>query len=263
MTAAPETLVHPTAVVMPGAELGAGVLVGPYAVIEPGVEVGDGCRIGPHVHLLGRTYLGRDCRLHAHVVVGDEPQDLKFEGERLPVRIGDRAVLREHATVHSPTSERSGETVVGAEAMLMVSAHVGHNASLGDRAILVNNSCLGGHASVGEGAIISGGAMVHQYCRVGRLALLGGGTMAVRDVPPFALVTGSYPSRLRGPNTVGLRRAEVAEPTRNRIRRAFQVLREEGPDATIAAVAANDWDDAELAELVAFLATTERGVVWR
>lgn len=256
--AAAERAIHPTAIVMPGAELGAGVEVGAYAVIEPGVEVGAGCRIGPFVHLLGRTTIGPDCVLGTGTVLGGLPQDLKYRGERTRVRIGARVRMHEHVTVHRAVGE--GETVVEDGAMLMTGSHVGHNARLGAGATLVNCAALAGHSTMGERSVMSAYCGIHQHGRVGRLTLVTGAQVVSLDAPPFSIVTGSHPTRWRAPNLVGLRRAGFSSEERSAIRRAlFRVFAgDEG--ARAAAAALRDDPSAAVREIAEFVLTSKRGV---
>lgn len=256
--AAAERAIHPTAIVMPGAELGAGVEVGPYAVIEPGVEVGDGCRIGPHVHLLGRTVLGPGCEIGTGSVLGGVPQDHKYRGERTWVRIGARVKMHEHVTVHRATG--TGETVVEDDALLMVGSHVGHNARLGAGATLVNCAALAGHAVVGEKSILSAYCGVHQFGRVGRLTLVTGAQVVSLDAPPFSIVTGSHPTRWRAPNTIGLRRAGFSSEERAAVRQALFRAFSGAESARAVAAELQSHPLAPVRELAEFVLASKRGV---
>jgi UDP-N-acetylglucosamine acyltransferase len=256
--AAAERAIHPTAIVMPGAELGPGVEVGPYAVIEPGVEVGAGCRIGPHVHLLGRMTLGPECEIGTGSVLGGVPQDHKYKGERTRVRIGARVKMHEHVTVHRATGE--GETVVEDGALLMVGSHVGHNARLGAGATLVNCAALAGHAVVGEKSILSAYCGVHQFGRVGRLTLVTGAPVVSLDAPPFSIVTGSHPTRWRAPNTIGLRRAGFSSEERAAIRQALFRIFAGGERARGVAEEMRSHPLAAVREIAEFVLTSKRGV---
>ena len=82
--------VHPTAIVDDGAVLGAEVVVGPYAIVGPGVRVGARTRIGPRVLIERDTSVGEGCRLGQGAVLGTDPQDLKYKGERSELIVGDR-----------------------------------------------------------------------------------------------------------------------------------------------------------------------------
>jgi UDP-N-acetylglucosamine acyltransferase len=253
-----ETTVHPTAVVLPGAELGSGVEVGPYCIIEPGVEVGDGCKLSPHVHLLGKTTIGTNGRIGSGSVVGGEPQDKAYRGEPTQVIIGADCRLHEHVTIHRATKE--GSTVLGNDVMMMAGAHVGHNAIIENGVIMVNNSSVGGYAMIGEHAFLSQGSAVHQFGKIGRLTLLGGCCMATKDVPPFSIAVGSYPVRWRAPNSVGLKRSGFSAEERSAIRKALFAMfkHSDGPLA-----AAEDLVYSSLppvAELARFVMDSPRGL---
>lgn len=253
-----ERAIHPTAIVMPGAEIGPGVEVGPYAVIEPGVEIGASCRIGPHVHLLGRTILGPHCVVGTGSVLGGVPQDHKYKGERTLVRIGARVKMHEHVTVHRATGD--GETVVEDDALMMVGSHVGHNARLGAGATLVNCAALAGHSTMGEKSIMSAYCGIHQYGRVGRLTLVTGAQVVSLDAPPFSIVTGSHPTRWRAPNTIGLRRGGFTSEERAEIRKALFRIFSGEESARAAAEALKAHAIAAVREIAEFVLSSKRGV---
>ena len=75
--------IHQTAVIAPGAKIAENVEIGPYSVIGEHVEIGEGTKIGPHVVIHGWTEIGRECRIFQGASIGEEPQDLKFKGERV------------------------------------------------------------------------------------------------------------------------------------------------------------------------------------
>lgn len=256
----PSTEIHPAAHVDPDADLGEGVRVGPGAVIEAGVVVGDDSRIGPHAVLHRGATLGREVRVHTGVVIGDEPQDLKFQGGESRVEIGDRCVLREYATVHRCT-EPGAVTRVGADCFLMAYSHVAHECALGDGVIFANGAALAGHVSVDDGAFLSANALVHQFVRVGRLAMVGGDSKVLRDVPPFCTADG-HPARLAGLNSVGLRRAGLSSDVRGALKRAYRTLFRRGMRRSEAIAAALDEEGEvdEVREMVDFLGGSERGI---
>jgi UDP-N-acetylglucosamine acyltransferase len=255
------TRVHPTAVVSPGAELGAGVVVGPYCVVEEGARIGDGCRLDPYVHVFGGVSLGDGCVIGTSSVLGGEPQDLKYAGEPTGVTLGERCRLHEHVTVHRATGEGQ-RTTVGNDVLLMTGSHIGHNSVVDDRVILVNGALLAGHAHVGEGAILSGHSAVHQFCRVGRLAITGGCSKIVQDVPPYMIADGN-PARVRGVNTVGLKRRGHSEEAIRKLKEAHRVIFRKGLNAADRdaelAVLAEDCD--EVALVREFIRSSERGIV--
>ncbi|MHC4253569.1 MAG: acyl-ACP--UDP-N-acetylglucosamine O-acyltransferase, partial [Planctomycetota bacterium] len=211
--------IHPTAVVSPEAELGAGVVIGPHAVVESGVTVGEGTRIMAGAYVCTGTTLGRENEVHMHAVLGHVPQDTHFEGGETFLETGDRNVFREMVTVHRGTQTRS-TTRIGSDCFLMACSHVAHNCVVGDGAILVNGALLAGHVEIGARAFVSGNALVHQFTRVGRLAMVAGGARAARDVPPFCLMEGE--GRLRNLNRVGLRRAGLGKDVIAALGRAYR-----------------------------------------
>src|SRR5690349_22820618 len=146
-------MIHPTAIIHPRAKLDSTVQVGPYAVIDESVEVGAHCVVGPHVHLTGHTTIGAHNQFHTGCVIGDAPQDLKYNGEPTRLRIGDHNVFREHATVNRSNKVKE-ETIIGSHNFLMANSHVGHNACLGNNIVLANGALLAGHVTVADRAFI-------------------------------------------------------------------------------------------------------------
>jgi UDP-N-acetylglucosamine acyltransferase len=251
-------VIHPTAIVHPGAKLDGTVQVGPYAIIDEGVEVGPHCVIGPQVYLTGRTRIGAHNRFFAGCVIGDEPQDLKYKGEPTGLRIGDRNVFREHVTVHR-SNKLEEETVIGSENFLMANAHVAHNCRLGNLVILANGVLLGGHATIDDRAFISGNCLVHQFVRVGTLAMMQGGAAVSQDLPPYAMAFGD--NSLCGLNTVGLRRAGLTAAERLELKQVYRLLFREGLSLRAALASAQGrFSSAPAKVMLDFVAATKRGV---
>ena len=203
------TKIHPTAVVDPGAQLGAQVQIAPNAVIGAEVELGDGCRIGPHVVIDGRVRMGRGNTVFPGACIGLEPQDLKYSGDPTEVVIGDDNSIRECVTINRATSGQE-QTRLGNSNLLMAYSHIGHNCQLGDRIVIANGVAVAGHVVIGDRAVIGGVLGIHQFVHIGSMAMLGGMSRIDRDVPPFTMVEG-HPSRLRGLNRLGIRRSGLAD----------------------------------------------------
>lgn len=203
------TTIHPTAVVHPRAELGAGVEVGPYAVIGAEVRIGPDCWIGPHVVLDGRVRMGRGNRIFPGACIGLEPQDLKYAGDPTEVVLGEFNTIRECVTINRATNG-SEQTRIGSHNLLMAYSHLGHNCRLGDRIVIANGVAVAGHVVIGDRAVIGGVLGIHQFVHVGTLAMVGGMSRIDRDVPPFMMVEG-HPGRVRGLNRIGLRRSGLVE----------------------------------------------------
>jgi len=198
------------AVVSPKAQIADDVEIGPFCHVGPDAVLGEGTVLHPGVTVVGRTRLGRRNTLYPHAAIGTPPQDLLYRDEPTEVVIGDDNVFREGVTVHRGTAKDTGVTRVGNRCYLMVGSHVAHDCILEDNIIFGNNVLIGGHIHVQSGANLNGGAAVHPFTTIGRLAYVGGLTRIVQDVPPFMIVEG-HPSRVRGINAVGMRRAGIAE----------------------------------------------------
>ncbi len=226
-------VVHPSAVVDPGARLGAGVRIGPYCVIAEGVEVGAGTVLHNHVTVHPHTRLGADNVVYPYAVLGAEPQDLKYRGERTALIIGDRNRIREHATLHRGTALGGGKTVVGDDCLLMVGAHIAHDCVIENEVVIANAAMLGGHCLVEFGATVAGGAGVHHFSTIGALSFVGGMARIVKDVPPYLVVEGT-PAEPRKVNTTAMIRRGWPVDEVEALRFAFKALYRD-PDLTASA----------------------------
>jgi UDP-N-acetylglucosamine acyltransferase len=216
------TLIHPTAIVDPHAELGADVEVGPYSVIDGSVRIGARTVIGAHVRLTGFTTLGEDCRIHTGAALGDAPQDTKFHGEESYVRVGDRTIIREYVTIHVAVGEGNA-TTVGNDCMFMACSHIGHNCTVGTNVCAANYVGLSGGCRIDDRAVLGGMAGFHQFVHVGRMAMVGGCSKVNADVPPFTIVDGN-PSKSYGLNVVGLRRGGVSTEAMTVLKKVYRLL---------------------------------------
>lgn len=255
-----DTEVHDTAIVDPDAELGEGVRIGPRAIIGPRVRIGAGTEIGPGVLVEQNTEVGEGCRIFQGAVLGTDPQDLKFDGEETWLRIGDRTLIREYATLNRGTSW-SGETVVGDDCLLMAYVHVAHDCRLGDHVIVSNATQMAGHVTVGDWAIISGLVAIHQFVRIGAHAFVGGASRIAQDAVPFCRIVGN-PPKLYGLNSVGLERRGFMGETRLALKQAFRLMFKS--DLNISQGLARARDELEMIpeveHFLEFIETSERGV---
>jgi UDP-N-acetylglucosamine acyltransferase len=209
------------ACVDPTAQLAPDVQVGPFCFVGPGVTLGSGTVLHSGVTVTGRARLGCRNQVYPNVCIGTPPQDVTYRGEPTTVVIGDDNVLRECVTVHRASAKEDGVTRIGNSCYLMACSHVAHDCILGDRIIFGNNVLIGGHVHIQTGANLNGGAAIHPFTTIGRRAYVGGLTRIVQDVPPFMIVEG-HPSRVRGVNSVGLRRWGVPENVMESIAKAYR-----------------------------------------
>lgn len=214
--------IHPTAIVHPDARLGDGIEIGPYTVVEEDVEIGQGCEIGPYVRVAEGTRLGRGCRVFQGAALGSVPQDLKYQGEKTTLHIGDFTTIREGCTLNRGTVA-TGKTVIGNHCYLMAYCHVAHDCRIGDHFVAANNCNLAGHVTIGDHVMTGGVAAIAQFCRVGEHSFLGAYSHICKDVVPFAIVAPD-PMRVAGINRVGLERAGFSPQRRRSIRDAFRLL---------------------------------------
>jgi UDP-N-acetylglucosamine acyltransferase len=249
--------IHPTAVVSPRAEVDLGVRVGAYAVIEEDVVVGEGCEIGAHAVVKRFTSLGVRNRVFEHATLGGEPQDVKFKGEASRLVIGDDNLIREYVTMHRASGEGAA-TRVGSRNFLMIGVHIAHNCEVGDDNIFANGVALAGHITVEDHVFLSSNVGAHQFVRMGRYAMVGGKSKIVQDVLPFFTTDGN-PARVRGLNTVGLRRAGFAPETRLALKRAYQLLFRSRVPLAVALKELEGMEDAHVRHLADFIRGSRRG----
>ncbi|HYE33250.1 MAG TPA: acyl-ACP--UDP-N-acetylglucosamine O-acyltransferase [Methylomirabilota bacterium] len=251
-------MIHPTAVIHPRAEVPLDAEIGPYCVIDEGVRLGPNCWLGPSVHLTGQTEIGPNNRFHAGCVIGDAPQDLKYQALPTRVRIGAGNTFREHVTIHR-SNKLEEDTVIGSNNYLMAASHVGHNSVLGDNVILANAALVAGHVTIQDRAFISATAMIHQFVRVGAMALMQGGSGVSKDLPPFTIAMAN--NTICGLNIIGLRRAGVSPAHRLELKRAYRLLFRSGLRMKDAIVAARVECASPFSEqLISFVETSKRGV---
>jgi len=256
--------IHDTAIVDEGAELGAGVRVGPYAIIGPGVTVGANSRIGPRVLIERDTTVGAGCRIANGAVLGTDPQDLKYEGERTWLKVGDRTVIREFATLNRGTAA-AGVTTVGSDCLLMAYCHIAHDCELGNHVIISNATNMAGHVAIEDWAIVSGLVAIHQFVRIGAHAFVGGGSRINRDVPPFCKATGNPSPKLYGLNAVGLDRRGFSPDVRRRLKSAYRILFQSELNLSQALRKVSEEPELvcpEVGYFLDFIRTSERGIIF-
>ena len=201
-------MIHTTAIIDPKAKIESNVKIGPYCVIGPNVQIGNNSIIQSHVSILGNTKIGENNIIYPFASIGNDPQDLKFEGEFTYLEIGNNNKIREYVTINPGTKGGGGLTKIGNNCLFMVSSHIAHDCIVENNVILANNVPLGGHAHIEENVIIGGNSAVQQFTRVGKSAMIGGMCGVVRDIIPYGIAHGNR-SILQGLNLIGLRRQNI------------------------------------------------------
>jgi UDP-N-acetylglucosamine acyltransferase len=233
----------------------------PTAIIEENVEIGPDCEIAAYAVVKQFTRLGARNRVFEHAVIGGEPQDVKFKGERSYLEIGDDNLIREFCTLHRASGEDQ-TTRIGSRNFFMVGVHIAHNCVVGDDNIFANEVALAGHITIEDHVFLSNGVGAHQFVRMGRYAMVGGKSKIVQDVLPFFITDGN-PPRVRGLNTVGLTRAGLSETQKRALKNAYRTLFK---SAVPLADVLNEFegvDDENVAHLVNFIRQSKRGFTRR
>ena len=200
-------MIHKTAIIDPKAKIASNVKIGAYSVIGPDVEVNENTIIHSHASISGQTIIGKENKIYPFASIGNDPQDLKYNGEKTKLIIGDNNTIREYVTINPGTIGGGSKTKVGNNCLFMISSHVAHDCIVGDNVIIANNVPLGGHVIIEDNVVIGGNSAVQQFTRIGKMAMIGGMTGVLHDVIPYGLSTGNRNS-LQGLNLIGLRRAK-------------------------------------------------------
>jgi UDP-N-acetylglucosamine acyltransferase len=254
------TDVHPTAIVSPEAELAGGVTIGPYAVIGEGVSLGADTRVGAHAMIAGPTSMGAGNRVFPHAVLGFDPQDLKYHGEKTTLTIGDRNVFREFSTVHRGTVTGRGETVIGDNNYFMSYSHVAHDCRIGSFTVFANSASLAGHVDVGDHVVLGAFVGAHQFTRIGQYAFTGAYAQVRQDVLPYCKTDG-IEAKTYGINRIGLQRLGFSDERLKALERAYRLLVKSKLNTTQALerIEAELPGQEDVAHLVAFIRESRRG----
>ena len=255
--------VHPTAIVDPAARIDPTADIGPFCIIGPEVEIGARTRLMANLFIEGPTTVGEDNVFFPYSTVGVASQDLKYKGERAFTRIGSRNRIREFVTIHRGTEGGGLTTSIGDDCLLMTYAHVAHDCRIGNHVILGNSVGLAGHVTIDDWADVSPFSGVHQFCRIGRHAFVGPYSIIKQDVMPYSLTSHQPEVQVFGANAVGLTRRGFDKPVVESLQTAFRFLTRSGLNTSQAVERIREEVPpcAELDELLAFIASSERGVI--
>lgn len=215
--------IHPSAIVDDSVKLGANVAIGPFSCVTGNVELGDNVVLESHVVVTGNTKIGSDTHIYPFASIGHVSQDKKYGGEEVCLEIGQRNVIREHATMNPGTVQGGGVTRVGSDGLFMIGSHIAHDCMIGDNVIMANNASLGGHVTLGDYTIMGGMSAAHQFCRLGAHSFIGAASMVVEDVIPFGAATGNR-AVLSGLNLVGMKRRGFDRAEINALRGLHKAL---------------------------------------
>ena len=221
------SLIHPTALIDPKAELDSTVKVGPYTVIGPNVRIGAHTEIGPHTVIEGHTAIGEHNTIFQFASLGAMPQDKKYQGEPTKLIIGNHNTIREFTTFNCGTITGIGETSIGDHNWIMAYVHLAHDCVVGSHTIFANNASLAGHVTIGDYVILGGYSLVHQFCLIGPYAMTAFAAGVHKDVPPYVMAAG-YRAEASGLNTEGMRRRGFTAEQISNVKNIYKVLYRQG-----------------------------------
>ncbi len=256
-------VIHPSSVIAGSANLAPGVRVGAFAVIGEEVELGEDCEVHAHAVVSGPSRFGAANVFYPFCVIGGDPQDYTFAGERTELIAGDKNIFREYVSVSRGTNKGGGITRIGDENFFLAYSHVGHDCQIGSNNLFVNAATLAGHVTVEDFTTIGALSPVHQFCRVGRYAYVGASTVITQDVPPFSRIVTERETKSFGANSIGLERRGFSTERVKTLQRAFRTLLRSKLNTTQAldALRRDFADSDDVRELAQFIAAAERGIV--
>jgi UDP-N-acetylglucosamine acyltransferase len=255
--------IDPRAIVSASARLGNGVRIGPGAVVGDDVCLGDGCILEAHAVVRGPSTIGRKNHFHSFSVIGGDPQDYTFTGQRTSLEVGDENSFREFSTINRGTIKGGGVTRVGSHNLVMSYAHVGHDCVIGNHTTLINGAQLAGHIHVDDYATISSFCLLHQFSRIGAYSYIGAGTVITQDVAPFSMIVGPRENRCYGINKVGLERRGFSAARIKTIEQAYRYLLRSklNTSQAVEKMRGTLSDSEDVQVLIRFIeSTTERGL---
>lgn len=255
-------MIHPTAIVDPGARIGTNVAIGPYSIIGPDVEIGEDTEIGPHVVIKGHTRIGRDNRVFQFCSLGEIPQDKKYTGEPTRLEIGDRNTIREFCTFNLGTVQGGGLTSIGDDNWLMAYVHIAHDCHVGNKTIFANGASLAGHVTVDDFVIFGGFTGIHQFCRIGAHVITAASSLVLQDVPPYLMVAGNT-AQPYGIHVEGLKRRGFSSEVITELKRAYRTLYKSGLllEEAKTKLAEQARTVPDVRPMVDFLESSKRGII--
>lgn len=206
--------IHPTAVVDPSAEIGAGAHIGPYVVVGPNVRVGAHATLLAHVVLYSGVQVGDHFFAHAHAVVrencilGDHvtlengviigadgfgfAKTAEGHWEKIPqsgpVLLGSRVDVQANATIDRATV---GATEIGEGSKIDNLVQVGHGSKIGRNTLVCAQTGLAGSSVIGDNVILAGQTGIAGHCSVGDGVILTAQSAVSHDIPAGKVISGS------------------------------------------------------------------------
>tara|TARA_B100000989_G_scaffold205885_1_gene155942 strand:+ start:1218 stop:2000 length:783 start_codon:yes stop_codon:yes gene_type:complete len=251
-------MIHKSAIIDPNSKISSKVKIGPFTVIGPNVKIGEGTIIQSHVSITGHTTIGKNNKIFPFASIGNIPQDLKYNGEKTRLIIGDGNTIRENTTINTGTIGGGGLTKVGNNSLLMIGVHIAHDCSIGNNVVIANSGAIAGHAEIDDDVIIGGNCGVQQFTRIGKMAMIGGMTGVSRDVIPYGLSLGNR-NYLNGINVIGLRRKKVSNKKIISLTDAYnEIFKTENLSENLSQLNGNFKDNSLIREVIDFISRDKK-----
>jgi len=240
-------------------KIGKNCQIGEGVIIDENVVIGDNCIIEPYAVITGYTTIGDNNHIYSHAVIGSEPQDLKYHGEKTKLIIGNNNKIREFTLINPGTEGGGGVTRIGDNNLLMGYVHVAHDVIIGNNCILANAATLAGHVELEDYVVIGGMTPIHQFVKIGEHAMIAGASALSQDIPPYCLAEGNR-AKLRGLNLTGLRRRFSDRKIIDEIKKAYRELFESGKPLKEVANELIKSENKYVKHLAEFVLNSKRGI---
>lgn len=201
-------MIHRTALVSPGAELGTDVSIGPYSIVHSNVQIKDGTEIGSHCEIGVPTPFsqGRPLVIGAGGLI--RSHSIFYEGSSFGAKLvtGHRVTVRENTTAGEnlqigTVSDIQGQCEIGDYVRLHSNVHIGQHSKIGSfvwifpYVVLTNDPHPPSEVRIGvtveEFAAIATMSVILPGVKVGNGALVAAHSSVSRDVAPDTVVGGS------------------------------------------------------------------------
>ena len=245
----------------PKAKIGKNVKFSSFVTVEEDVVIGDGCDIGANVCILNGTRMGNNCKIFPGAIIGSIPQDLKFQGEKSTLEIGNNVIIREYCTINRGTLANI-RTVIEDNCLIMAYCHVAHDCIIHENCVLANGVNLAGHIEIGTRSVLGGLTAVHQFVRIGDHAMVGGGSLVRKDVPPY-VTAAREPLSYAGVNSIGLRRRGFSSEQIHTIQDIYRILYVKGYNTTqaVGMIEEKIVSSPEREKILGFIRAADRGII--
>jgi len=213
-------MIHPSAIVDQKAILGKNVSVGPFTIIDSDVIIGDNTIIESSVVIKGKVRIGQNNHIYSNAIIGVKSQDLKDDGTTCGVQIGSENIIREFVTIHRSTNNKI-PTIIGNNNLIMTYVHIAHDCIIKNNTVIANAVNMAGHVQIEDNVILGGNSGISQFVRIGTFAFIGGFSGIAKDIPPYTKGIG-FPYKIKGLNSIGLRRQKISEENIDAIKEIFK-----------------------------------------